>query len=499
VVTLAAALFYLLAYLGGALLRRARLGPTEIKSGWSNCQVAMFLGLLALLTVPWVVKWAGGNPLQAIRDLRGQRALVQRGLATVRFELLDPQMKLRIMSRRDDVIDPPPINEVSEEISVSLLPGEYTWLAYRDGQLIHSRWLVLVENQDLKVAVPFTSELADLQGEWLVESFESAGERSTEGNLGTIRFERDQLTFLAPNNAQDAYRITLDSTTTPGKIERHIDGNQPAERGIYRLEGERLFLCFAPPGAHRPTQFGTSQINKYELIVCRRKSDSSPTNQLSADGWQPLLVREEVKRWQGNFEAWTFGDHELTGRAAPEPGVQKNFFLWYPQKFRDFELKFQVRVQGANPGDAPNAGVQLRSQVVPLENGAVLRGPQVDLGTGVWGGLWGENLGGWLAKPDKTQLQRVVQLDDFNDFYVRCQGKQVTIQLNGLTTIQGEFPLIADDGLIGFQVLKFPDTWSAEVTFRNVLIRELPGGSSQGPAAADGTGRRAGPVEAPDP
>jgi hypothetical protein len=46
----------------------------------------------------------------------------------------------------------------------------------------------------------------------------------------------------------------------------------------------------------------------------------------------------------------------------------------------------------------------------------------------------------------------------------------VTIQLNGLTTVDGDFPKIADDGIIAFQI---HSGGPMEVTFRKIEFREL--------------------------
>ena len=62
-----------------------------------------------------------------------------------------------------------------------------------------------------------------------------------------------------------------------------------------------------------------------------------------------------------------------------------NTFLTSKKKYRDFELKFQVRLTGRNA----NSGVQLRSRLTNRERFIVI-GPQADMGKGVWGSLYGE-------------------------------------------------------------------------------------------------------------
>src|SRR5262249_28598104 len=60
--------------------------------------------------------------------------------------------------------------------------------------------------------------------------------------------------------------------------------------------------------------------------------------------------------------------------------------------------------------------------------------------------------------------------DDFNDFHVRCTGKHVLIDVNGLTTVDDEFPELPPDGIIAWQIHRGP---GLEVTFRNIEFKEL--------------------------
>src|SRR5262245_14732 len=110
-------------------------------------------------------------------------------------------------------------------------------------------------------------------------------------------------------------------------------------------------------------------------------------------------------------------------------------------------MQFQVRLTGANP----NSGVQIRSEIMDQKTFAV-RGPQCDMGQIYWGSLYGEHFGGMMQQAPEKLVAKVLKKDDFNDYYIRCVGKHVTIKLNGAVTVDGDFPKMPDDGIIAFQL-----------------------------------------------
>src|SRR5262249_3503444 len=149
--------------------------------------------------------------------------------------------------------------------------------------------------------------------------------------------------------------------------------------------------------------------------------------------------------WEGLMEYWSYKDGTLIG-AAPK-GLKFNTFLCSQRKFKDFELQFQVRLTSANP----NSGVQIRSDIMDKKTFAV-RGPQCDMGQIYWGSLYGEHFGGMMQQAPEKLVAKVLKKDDFNDYYIRCVGKHVTIKLNGAVTVDGDFPKMPDDGIIAFQL-----------------------------------------------
>jgi uncharacterized protein (TIGR03067 family) len=118
-------------------------------------------------------------------------------------------------------------------------------------------------------------ELARLQGTWQLISAESNGVKAPEervkqtrvtitGNTHTVRFGDQVL-------AHDV-RFEIDPTKTPKEVTDTInDGPNKGKQilGIYRLEGDMLTSCVAPPGKERPTEFTAGPGSGYTLRVFR--------------------------------------------------------------------------------------------------------------------------------------------------------------------------------------------------------------------------------------
>ncbi len=174
---------------------------------------------------------------------------------------------------------------------------------------------------------------------------------------------------------------------------------------------------------------------------------------------------KDLTGWDGLKEYWQVKDGALVGLTPPD-GLKFNTFLCSRKKFKDFELHFQVRLRDGKG----NSGVQIRSEIVNPKRYTV-RGPQADIAEGFWGSLYGELFGGMMAAAPRPLINRVLHKADFNDYYVRCVGKHVTIKLNGETTVDGDFPKMPDDGIIAWQLHQgFP---SMEVTFKDIKFKEV--------------------------
>ncbi len=185
------------------------------------------------------------------------------------------------------------------------------------------------------------------------------------------------------------------------------------------------------------------------------------------------FIAEGLSNWEGLIkEFWTYKDGALVGYTPKAPAV--NTFLCSKKKYRDFEMKFKVRLKDG----IGNSGVQIRSKIVDAKQFAVA-GPQGDIGDGSWGDLYGERFGG-MIKAASNNVQHAVKSKGFNDYYIKCVGKHVTIKVNGVTSVDDDFHKMPDEGIIAFQL--HADYPSMEVTFKDIEFTELatakPGATS---------------------
>jgi hypothetical protein len=179
-------------------------------------------------------------------------------------------------------------------------------------------------------------------------------------------------------------------------------------------------------------------------------------------GWEGLTDRF----WKVKPASQTGGEGAIVGSTFPK-GNDFNTFLCSKKKYKDFDLKFQVKLTGK--GWSGNSGVQIRSKIHDEKHFAVT-GPQCDMGEGWWGSLYGENFGGMMKAADAAKVNKVLKKDDFNDYHIKCVGKHVTITINGLTTIDDDFEKLPDEGIIAFQL---HGGGPMEVVFRKIKFKEL--------------------------
>jgi hypothetical protein len=171
--------------------------------------------------------------------------------------------------------------------------------------------------------------------------------------------------------------------------------------------------------------------------------------------------------WEGLTDKfWSIKDKAIVGSTFPK-GNNFNTFLCSKKKYKDFELKFKVKLTGK--GWSGNSGVQIRSKIHDMKHFAVT-GPQCDMGEGFWGSLYGENFGGMMKAADKDKVNEVLKKDDFNDYSVKCVGKHVTIKVNGVTTVDEEFAKMPEEGIIAWQL---HGGGPMEVIFKEIKFKDL--------------------------
>jgi hypothetical protein len=184
-------------------------------------------------------------------------------------------------------------------------------------------------------------------------------------------------------------------------------------------------------------------------------------------GGSEFFNGRDLTGWDGIAALWTVKDGSIVGTTPAPEGLKFNTFLCTKKKYGDFELQCQIRLKDGKG----NSGIQIRSEVIDKDK-FVVKGPQADVGANYWGSLYGERFGGMMKEAPREQVNKVLKKDGFNDYYVKCVGKHVTIRVNGVTTVDQEFPKMPAEGIIALQLHTGPPM---EVTFRNIRFTDLGG------------------------
>jgi Domain of Unknown Function (DUF1080) len=185
----------------------------------------------------------------------------------------------------------------------------------------------------------------------------------------------------------------------------------------------------------------------------------------SADDKSPLFNGKDLEGWEGLIQDyWSVKDGAIVGTYGDKK-VPFNTFLWTKKKYKDFEMKFQIRLKDGKG----NSGVQIRSEILDAKTFSA-KGPQCDIGEAYWGSLYGENFGGMMKQAPADVVKKALKPAEFNDYYIKCAGKHVTIKLNGETTVDADFEKMPEDGRIGLQL---HGGHVMEVTFKNIEFKEL--------------------------
>jgi hypothetical protein len=188
-------------------------------------------------------------------------------------------------------------------------------------------------------------------------------------------------------------------------------------------------------------------------------------------GFTSLFDGKTLSGWEGDLRHFRVAEGAIVAGTLKEK-IPRNEFLTTKEEYSDFELRLQARLIG----ESANAGIQIRSRRIPDHHEMI--GYQVDMGKAWdkvwWGKLYDESRRRKvLAGPeDDAALERLVKLDDWNDYRVRCTGRRIQIWLNGTQTVDYEEPeeKIEQTGLIGLQIHGGPPS---EAWYKEIRIKDL--------------------------
>ncbi|MCS6866722.1 MAG: DUF1080 domain-containing protein [Gemmataceae bacterium] len=160
-----------------------------------------------------------------------------------------------------------------------------------------------------------------------------------------------------------------------------------------------------------------------------------PASWLRADDTADFL---QPDNWEGRDDIWKLDPKTRTIIGETKEDPKYNTFFCSKTKYSDFELTCKVLLDGG----IGNSGIQIRSERFDKDSKQPfrVRGPQVDVGKGYWGSLYGEGVGGMMKAANPETIKKVVKETDYNDYFIRAQGTRITIKINGETMIDQDFP-----------------------------------------------------------
>jgi hypothetical protein len=188
------------------------------------------------------------------------------------------------------------------------------------------------------------------------------------------------------------------------------------------------------------------------------------------DEWRPLFDGKTLNGWEkhGGKAVYAVEKGAIVGHSVPNSA---NTFLCTKERFKDFELLFEVKVD-----NALNSGVQIRSNVkdTDREKDRVF-GPQVEIeaAPGAAGYIYGEATGrGWLSQ--NRSRKDAFKNGQWNKFRVLCQGANIKTWINDVPIADLTDEKSSREGLVGLQVHAVGGREEPlYVRWRNIRIRVL--------------------------
>ena len=183
------------------------------------------------------------------------------------------------------------------------------------------------------------------------------------------------------------------------------------------------------------------------------------------------------ENWEGREDIWKLDPKARTvvGETTADP--KYNTFFCSKKKYGDFELSCKVLLRDA----VGNSGIQIRSERFDKDAKQPfrVRGPQVDVGKGYWGSLYGEGVGGMMKASSPDAIKKAVKEAEFNDYYILAKGTHITVKVNGETMVDQDFPTLPGkdakpapkEGIIAFQAhAGYP---KMRVEFKDIKFTDL--------------------------
>jgi hypothetical protein len=206
-------------------------------------------------------------------------------------------------------------------------------------------------------------------------------------------------------------------------------------------------------------------------------------------GFVPIFDGASLTGWDGDPKFWRVEGGSIVGESTPTNVVaMNNFLIWRGGVLRDFELKLEFRMNGAN------SGIQYRSSEMPSVGKWVLKGYQADMDftQGYLGNVHDERGRGVLSRrgevtrigdgptfkvvgtiADSTLLRGVMNVNGWNSYHIIARGPVLLQFLNTqlmAIAIDDDPKGHAAEGVLGFQMHTGPPF---RIEFRNIRYKKI--------------------------
>ena len=132
----------------------------------------------------------------------------------------------------------------------------------------------IVTAQDAEKKAP-ALDVEKLYGDWEYVSGVRAGEDVMKERLaGTVTISKENFKLPGGPDVEFVMSYTIDTTKSPAEIDLKIESG-PEEgkaKGLIKLEGNKLWLCYEPMGGDRPKKLESTEENGAFLFELTRKA-----------------------------------------------------------------------------------------------------------------------------------------------------------------------------------------------------------------------------------
>jgi hypothetical protein len=230
-----------------------------------------------------------------------------------------------------------------------------------------------------------------------------------------------------------------------------------------------------------------------------------PLNFQEHEGYVSLFDGKTLKGWDGNSKFWRVEDGAIIGESTPQNPSGNSYIVYRDLEAHDFTLKFEIKVEGSG-----GSGLQYRSKtgipwlaairedvtknVGPVNLNWMMTGPQADFWpsrefTGqfysentpmrilAWRGQVVEGAGFGRKRlmgtiGDRTELGKLVKMNDWNEYTVIARGGVFIHIVNGqlMAVMVDDDPTSSNNqsGMFGIEIEA-----TTKIYVRNLWVKKI--------------------------